>query len=72
MGPYRESYFWEYFDASSTPGVYLLDKDRKIIAKKIDMKVLGDILNYELVEKKGIKEEELKGEKPLREKKKKK
>lgn len=70
--PYRESYFWEYFDASSTPGVYLLDKDRKIIAKKIDMKVLGDILNYELVEKKGIKEEELKGEKPLREKKKKK
>lgn len=49
--PDRESYFWEFFDASVTPGIYLLDQDRKIIAKKIDMKTLGMILEEELIKR---------------------
>lgn len=53
--PYRESYFWEFYDTSATPGVYLLDKDRKIIAKKIDMNTLDMILNEELVKRKQTK-----------------
>ncbi|MCQ2218308.1 MAG: DUF5106 domain-containing protein [Paludibacteraceae bacterium] len=46
--PNRESWFWKYYDASSTPGVYLLDKERKFLAKKIDMKTLDLILNEEI------------------------
>ncbi len=53
--PYRESFFWEYYDTSATPGVYLLNKDRKIIAKKIDMNTLDMILNEELVKRKQTK-----------------
>lgn len=53
--PYRESYFWEFYDTSATPGVYLLNKERKIIAKKIDMKTLDMILNEELVKRKQAK-----------------
>lgn len=50
--PDRESWFWKYYDASSTPGVYLLNKERKFIAKKIDMKTLDMILNEELIKRK--------------------
>ena len=50
--PYRESWFWEYYDTSATPGVYLLNKERKIIAKKIDMETLDMILEEELVKRK--------------------
>jgi peroxiredoxin len=50
--PYRESQFWEFYDSSSTPGVYLLDKKKKIIAKKIDTKTLDMILEEELVKRK--------------------
>lgn len=46
--PDRESWFWKYYDASSTPGVYLLDKERKFLAKKIDMKTLDMILDEEI------------------------
>lgn len=46
--PNRESWFWKYYDASSTPGVYLLDKERKFLAKKIDMETLDMILDEEL------------------------
>jgi peroxiredoxin len=50
--PYRESQFWEYYDTSTTPGIYLLNKDRKIIAKKIDNHTLDMILEEELVKRK--------------------
>lgn len=50
--PYRESWFWDSYDTSATPGLYLLNKDRKIIAKKIDMKTLDMILEEELVKRK--------------------
>jgi len=46
--PKRESYYWYFFDTSTTPSVYLLDKDKKIIAKKIDMSTLDMILQHEL------------------------
>ncbi len=46
--PMRESYYWQFFDVSTTPGVFLLDKDKKIIAKKIDEKTLEMILQNEL------------------------
>ena len=50
--PDRKSWFWEYYDTSSTPGIYLLDKNKKIIAKKIDAKTLDMILEEELVKRK--------------------
>lgn len=50
--PERESWFWDSYDTSATPGIYLLDKDRKIIAKKIDMETLDMILEEELVKRK--------------------
>lgn len=49
--PERESWFWKYYDASSTPGVYLLDKERKFLAKKIDMRTLDLILEEEIIKK---------------------
>lgn len=50
--PDRESYFWEFYDASVTPGIYLIDcKTGKIIAKKIDMPTLGMILEEELIKR---------------------
>ncbi|MDR2627788.1 MAG: redoxin domain-containing protein [Dysgonamonadaceae bacterium] len=42
--PDRKSYFWLYYDTSVTPGVYLLDKSRKIIAKKLDEESLDKVL----------------------------
>ncbi|MDR1680007.1 MAG: DUF5106 domain-containing protein [Prevotellaceae bacterium] len=49
--PDRESYYWQFYDTSTTPGVYLLDKDKKIIAKKFDAESLERILNFELNKK---------------------
>lgn len=46
--PDRESFYWYYYDTSTTPGVYLLDKDKKIVAKKIDAASLERILDFEL------------------------
>ncbi len=50
--PNRQSYYWKYFDTSTTPGVYLLDKDKKIIAKKINVESLDKILDMELLKEK--------------------
>lgn len=38
--PNRESYFWYYFNTSTTPMVYVLDEGHKIFAKKIDVETL--------------------------------
>jgi len=45
--PNRESYFWYFYDVSTTPGVYLINKDRKIMAKKISVETLDEILSRE-------------------------
>lgn len=39
------SNFRALYDISSTPTVYLLDQDKKIIAKRISVETLGQILN---------------------------
>ena len=46
--PERISHYWEWFDTSTTPMMYVLDKDKKIIAKKIDVETLDMIVKYEL------------------------
>lgn len=46
--PERDSYYWYYYDTSSTPAMYLLDEDKKIVAKKIDVESLDRILEHEL------------------------
>lgn len=53
--PNRESYFWEFYDATVTPGVYLLNKERKIVAKKISTESLDQILEEELIKRKETK-----------------
>ncbi len=46
--PDRTSYYWYWFDTSSTPMIYVLDKDHKIFAKKIDVDTLKLIATHEL------------------------
>ncbi len=46
--PRRVSRFWESFDTSTTPMMYVLDKDKKILAKKIDVETLEMIVKFEL------------------------
>lgn len=46
--PERTSYYWYWFDTSSTPMIYVLDKDKKIFAKKIDVDTLKLIATHEL------------------------
>jgi peroxiredoxin len=45
--PDRKSFFWHYYDTSVTPAIYLLDRQRKIIAKKLDDESLDKILSIE-------------------------
>ncbi|MCQ2207733.1 MAG: hypothetical protein MJZ02_05890, partial [Paludibacteraceae bacterium] len=62
--PDRESYFWEFYDASVTPGIYLIEsKTGKIIAKKIDMPTLGMILEEELIKRPEAEEKKKAGKK---------
>ncbi len=48
---YDPSFFTNFrvlYDVYSTPTIYLLDKNKKIIAKRIDIESLKNILNHEL------------------------
>ncbi len=45
--PYNQSNFRNLYDVYSTPILYLLDKDKKIIAKRIDSETLEKILEQE-------------------------
>ena len=42
--PERTSYFWEYYDISRTPTIYLLDNKGTIIAKNIEAQTLIKLL----------------------------
>ncbi|MDR0692395.1 MAG: redoxin domain-containing protein [Prevotellaceae bacterium] len=44
------SHFREYYNVYSTPQVYLLDKDKKIIGRRLNAEVLTQILKHELGE----------------------
>ena len=48
--PSADSAFWLYYDIRTTPGVYLLDENKKIIAKKIDIETMDSILDSLLSE----------------------
>ena len=50
--PENTSYFRAYYDVSSTPMSFLLDKDKKILAKKLGSKQLGEVLDRYMVAKK--------------------
>jgi thiol-disulfide isomerase/thioredoxin len=43
--PYNESDFRKKYDIYSTPVIYLLDKERKIVAKRIGVEQLGDVID---------------------------
>jgi len=43
--PSAGSSFWQYYDTRSTPSIYLLDENKKIIAKKLDIENLNKILD---------------------------
>ena len=44
--PYQQTRFRQYYDIKSTPVIYVLDKDKKIIGKKIDSAQLPDFLEF--------------------------
>jgi hypothetical protein len=45
--PHYQNNFRVYYDIYSTPTVYLLDKDKKIIAKRLDLENLKSFLDRE-------------------------
>lgn len=45
--PHNQSNFRVYYHIESTPMMYLLDKDKKIIAKKLDIEQIADMLKHE-------------------------
>ena len=51
--PNRQSNYWTYYNVFSTPVMYLLDKNKKIIAKQLDIEQFADILKQEY-KKQGI------------------
>ncbi|PKQ64192.1 hypothetical protein BZG02_05035 [Labilibaculum filiforme] len=50
--PHYQTNFRIYYDVFSTPIIYLLDKDKKIIAKRLDVETLKTFLDHELEIKK--------------------
>jgi thiol-disulfide isomerase/thioredoxin len=42
--PYEQSNFRKYYDIYSTPVIYLLDEDKKIVAKRLNTETLSDLL----------------------------
>ncbi len=55
--------FRDTYDIFSTPQVYLLDKDKKILAKKLSAEQLDDILSDKLGLPKTVREEKKEEEK---------
>ena len=46
--PYYKSGFRNYYDIYSTPVIYLLDKNKKIIAKRLSPEQLEDLIRHKL------------------------
>jgi thiol-disulfide isomerase/thioredoxin len=49
--PYNQSNFRHNYDVTATPTIYLLDKDKKIIGKRIDTETIDKILEDEFKKK---------------------
>ncbi len=43
--PERTSHFWQFYDTSTTPSFFLLDENKKIIAKKLNLATMDQLLN---------------------------
>ncbi|WMJ73085.1 thioredoxin-like domain-containing protein [Cytophagaceae bacterium ABcell3] len=43
--PYNQTNFRKTYDINSTPIIYLLDENKEIVAKRIDVEQLGDLLD---------------------------
>ncbi len=48
--PYQLTRFRDYYDVYSTPVIYVLDRDKKIVAKRLDVDILGRFLKDKLKE----------------------
>ena len=46
--PEYPSAFRTFYDVHTTPRIFVLDKDKKIIAKQIEIEQLGDIIDHHL------------------------
>lgn len=46
-GPYPHSRFRDYYDIYSTPVIYILDKDKRIIGKRINVENIKDLIMFE-------------------------
>ena len=46
--PEKPSGFRTYYDVHTTPKILVLDKDKKIIAKQIEIEQLGEIIDHQL------------------------
>lgn len=46
-GPYPHSGFRDFYDIYSTPVVYVLDKNKKIIGKRINVENIKDLIEFE-------------------------
>jgi len=53
--PYNQSNFRHNYDVRATPSIYLLDKDKNIIGKRIDVETVGKILEDEYKKKEHLK-----------------
>jgi thiol-disulfide isomerase/thioredoxin len=49
--PYNQSNYRHYYDIKATPAIYLLDKDKNIIGKRIDAETVEKILEDEFKQK---------------------
>jgi thiol-disulfide isomerase/thioredoxin len=50
--PQRSTNYDYYYNVTSTPGIYILDKNKKIIAKKLPVEAIGSFIqNYRKYQK---------------------
>ncbi|HBO73524.1 MAG TPA: DUF5106 domain-containing protein [Marinilabiliales bacterium] len=52
--PYNQSHFRTNYDVRSTPSIYLLDKNKNIIGKRIDVETLEQMLDDEFKKKNNL------------------
>ena len=46
-GPYPHSRFRDYYDIYSTPVIYVLDKNKKIVGKRLNVENIKDLIMFE-------------------------
>jgi thiol-disulfide isomerase/thioredoxin len=52
-GPYPHSKFRDYYDIYSTPVIFVLDKNKKIIGKRIGVENIKDLIEFEKKKERG-------------------